>query len=159
MAEGRNLSAGLLLFRRPRGRLEVLLAHPGGPFWRGRDLGAWTIPKGLVAPGEELLAAARREFEEETGIRPQEPFLPLGSVRQKAGKVIHAWAWEGDADASAIVSNTATVEWPRGSGRSITYPEVDRCAWFDPPTARTRLNPAQAELIDRLQAVLAGSVG
>jgi predicted NUDIX family NTP pyrophosphohydrolase len=159
MAEGRNLSAGLLLFRRPRGRLEVLLAHPGGPFWRGRDLGAWTIPKGLVAPGEELLAAARREFEEETGIRPQEPFLPLGSVRQKAGKVIHAWAWEGDADASAIVSNTATVEWPRGSGRSITYPEVDRCAWFDPPTARTRLNPAQAELIDRLQAVVAGSVG
>ncbi len=159
MAEGRNLSAGLLLFRRPRGRLEVLLAHPGGPFWRGRDLGAWTIPKGLVAAGEELLAAARREFEEETGIRPQEPFLPLGSVRQKAGKVIHAWAWEGDADASAIVSNTATVEWPRGSGRSITYPEVDRCAWFDPPTARTRLNPAQAELIDRLQAVVAGSVG
>jgi predicted NUDIX family NTP pyrophosphohydrolase len=112
-----------------------------------------------VAAGEELLAAARREFEEETGIRPQEPFLPLGSVRQKAGKVIHAWAWEGDADASAIVSNTATVEWPRGSGRSITYPEVDRCAWFDPPTARTRLNPAQAELIDRLQAVVAGSVG
>jgi predicted NUDIX family NTP pyrophosphohydrolase len=159
MAEGRNLSAGLLLFRRPRGRLEVLLAHPGGPFWRGRDLGAWTIPKGLVAAGEELLAAARREFEEETGIRPQEPFLPLGSVRQKAGKVIHAWAWEGDADASAIVSNTATVEWPRGSGRSITYPEVDRCAWFDPPTARTRLNPAQAELIDRWQAVVAGSVG
>jgi predicted NUDIX family NTP pyrophosphohydrolase len=159
MADGRNLSAGLLLFRRPQGRLEVFLAHPGGPFWRGRDLGAWTIPKGLVAPGEELLAAARREFEEETGIRPREPFMPLGSVRQKAGKVIHAWAWEGDADASAIVSNTASVEWPRGSGRSITYPEVDRCAWFDPPTARTRLNPAQAELIDRLQGALAGSVG
>jgi predicted NUDIX family NTP pyrophosphohydrolase len=159
MADGRNLSAGLLLFRRPQGRLEVFLAHPGGPFWRGRDLGAWTIPKGLVAPGEELLAAARREFEEETGIRSREPFMPLGSVRQKAGKVIHAWAWEGDADASAIVSNTASVEWPRGSGRSITYPEVDRCAWFDPPTARTRLNPAQAELIDRLQGALAGSVG
>jgi predicted NUDIX family NTP pyrophosphohydrolase len=159
MAEGRNLSAGLLLFRRPHGRLEVFLAHPGGPFWRGRDLGAWTIPKGLVAPGEELLAAARREFEEETGIRPLEPFMPLGSIRQKAGKVIHAWAWEGDADASGIVSNTASVEWPRGSGRSITYPEVDRCAWFDPPTARTRLNPAQAELVDRLQALLAGSVG
>ncbi len=155
MAGSRNVSAGLLLFRRPAGGLELFLAHPGGPFWRGRDLGAWTIPKGLVAAGEELLAAARREFEEETGIVPREPFLPLGSVRQKAGKVIHAWAWEGDADPAAIVSNTARHEWPRGSGRWLTFPEVDRCAWFEPGAARERLNPAQAELIDRLAAALA----
>jgi predicted NUDIX family NTP pyrophosphohydrolase len=154
MADGRNLSAGLLLFSRPRGTLEVFLAHPGGPFWRGRDLGAWTIPKGLVAAGEELLAAARREFQEETGIAPREPFLPLGSVRQKAGKLIHAWAWEGDADPAAIVSNTTSIEWPRGSGRSITYPEVDRCAWFEPGAARAKLNPAQAELIGRLEVTL-----
>ncbi len=154
MGESRTLSAGMLLFRRPRGELELFLAHPGGPFWRTRDLGAWTIPKGLVVPGEELLAAARREFEEETGIVPREPFLPLGSVRQKAGKVIHAWAWEGDADPAAIVSNTASTEWPRGSGRSMTYPEVDRCAWFSPDAARAKLNPAQAELIDRLEAAL-----
>jgi predicted NUDIX family NTP pyrophosphohydrolase len=155
VAAGRNVSAGLLLFRRPQGGLEVFLAHPGGPFWRSRDLGAWTIPKGLVAPGEELIDAARREFQEETGIVPREPFLPLGSVRQKAGKVIHAWAWEGDADPAAIVSNSASCEWPRGSGRRLTYPEVDRCAWFEPGAARDRLNPAQAELIDRLRAALA----
>jgi predicted NUDIX family NTP pyrophosphohydrolase len=155
MAENRNLSAGLLLFRRPAGALELFLAHPGGPFWRGRDVGAWTIPKGLVAPGEELLAAARREFEEETGIVAREPFIALGSVRQKAGKVIHAWAWEGDADAAVIVSNTTQYEWPRGSGRWTTFPEVDRCAWFSPDAARTRLNPAQAELIDRLEGALA----
>jgi predicted NUDIX family NTP pyrophosphohydrolase len=156
MAENRNVSAGLLLFRRPAGALELFLAHPGGPFWRGRELGAWTIPKGLVAQGEELLAAARREFEEETGIVPREPFIPLGSVRQKAGKVIHAWAWEGDADPTAITSNTTRYEWPRGSGRWITFPEVDRCAWFSPDSARTRLNPAQAELIGRLEAALVG---
>ena len=155
MADNRNLSAGLLLYRRPHGGLEVFLAHPGGPFWRGRDLGAWTIPKGLVTPGEGLLDAARREFEEETGITPREPFLPLGSIRQKAGKVIHAWAWEGDADPATIVSNTTSTEWPRGSGRSLTYPEVDRCAWFEPGSARAKLNPAQAELIDRLEAALA----
>jgi predicted NUDIX family NTP pyrophosphohydrolase len=154
MADGRNLSAGLLLYRRPQGGLEVFLAHPGGPFWRGRDLGAWTIPKGLVTAGEELIDAARREFEEETGIAPREPFLPLGSIRQKAGKVIHAWAWEGNADPAAIVSNTTSCEWPRGSGRMLTYPEVDRCAWFEPNAARAKLNPAQAELIDRLEAAL-----
>jgi predicted NUDIX family NTP pyrophosphohydrolase len=157
MAENRNVSAGLLLFRRPARGLELFLAHPGGPFWRGRDLGAWTIPKGLVAPGEELLDAARREFAEETGITPREPFMPLGSVRQKAGKVIHAWAWEGDADPATIVSNTTKYEWPRGSGRWVDFPEVGRCAWFSPDAARSRLNPAQAELIDRLQAALASA--
>ena len=149
------MSAGLLLFRRGNG-LEVFLAHPGGPFWRDRDAGAWTIPKGIVNEGEELLAAARREFEEETGLRPSGPFLPLGSVRQKAGKVVHAWAWEGDAEADRITSNSARTEWPPGSGRWITYPEVDRCAWFAPAAARARINPAQAELIERLEQLLAG---
>ena len=151
-----NVSAGLLLFRRPDGELALFLAHPGGPFWRDRDAGAWTIPKGIVNPGEALLDAACREFEEETGIQAAGPFLPLGSVRQKAGKVVHAWAWEGDADPDRVTSNSARTEWPPGSGRWITYPEVDRCAWFEARTARVRINPAQAELIDRLEAVLGG---
>ncbi len=154
MSQRNNVSAGLLLFRRPAGALELFLAHPGGPFWKGRDAGAWTIPKGLVNAGEELLDAARREFEEETGIRPAGPFVPLGSVRQKAGKVVHAWAWEGDADPAAVTSNTTRSQWPPGSGKWISYPEVDRCAWFAPADARIRLNPAQAELIDRLDAAL-----
>jgi predicted NUDIX family NTP pyrophosphohydrolase len=149
-----NLSAGLLLFRRGEAGLAVFLAHPGGPFWRNRDAGAWTIPKGVVNEGETLLEAACREFEEETGVHPRGPFLPLGSVRQKAGKVVHAWAWEGDADPAGVTSNSTRVEWPPGSGRWIAYPEVDRCAWFDPAAARVRINPAQAELIDRLQRLL-----
>lgn len=153
-----NVSAGLLLFRRPDGELTLFLAHPGGPFWRDRDAGAWTIPKGIVNPGEALLDAACREFEEETGIQAAGPFLPLGSVRQKAGKVVHAWAWEGDADPDRVTSNSARTEWPPGSGRWITYPEVDRCAWFEARTARVRINPAQAELIDRLEAVLGGEL-
>jgi len=147
-------SAGLLLFRRTSGTLELFLAHPGGPFWQGREAGAWTIPKGLAELEEDLLAAACREFEEETGVKPLGPFIPLGSVRQKAGKVIHAWGWEGDADPSAVTSNSMKTEWPRGSGRWLTFPEVDRCAWFRPNEARERLNPAQAELIDRLEALL-----
>jgi predicted NUDIX family NTP pyrophosphohydrolase len=150
-----RISAGLLLFRRGPGGLELFLAHPGGPFWKERDTGAWSIPKGLVEDGEDPLAAARREFEEETGIVPQGPFLPLGSVRQKAGKLVHAWAWEGDADPAAIVSNTTRTEWPRGSGRWLTFPEVDRCAWFDPGTAREKINAAQSELIERLETELA----
>ena len=150
-----NVSAGLLLFRRAGDAIEVFLAHPGGPFWRDRDTGAWTIPKGVVEEGEDLLDAARREFQEETSIPPVGPFLPLGSVRQKAGKLIHAWAWEGDADPASIASNTMRTEWPRGSGRWIEFPEVDRCAWFDPGTAKQKMNPAQAELVDRLQAALA----
>jgi predicted NUDIX family NTP pyrophosphohydrolase len=143
-----------LLFRRIRGRLEVFLAHPGGPFWKGRDAGAWTIPKGLAEPGEDLLAAACREFEEETGLHPKGPFLSLGAIRQKAGKVVHAWAWEGDADPDRVTSNTMTAEWPRGSGRWLTFPEVDRCAWFTAEAAREKLNPAQSELLDRLEATL-----
>jgi predicted NUDIX family NTP pyrophosphohydrolase len=147
-------SAGLLLFRRRGGRLELFLAHPGGPFWANRDAGAWTIPKGVVETGEDGLATAVREFEEETGIRPSGPFVSLGTVRQKAGKLIEAWAWEGEADECAVASNTVTIEWPRGSGRRMTIPEVDRCGWFDPAAAREKLNPAQAELVDRLEAAL-----
>jgi len=147
-------SAGLLLFRITADGLQLFTAHPGGPFWKDRDAGAWTLPKGVVAEGEELLAAARREFEEETGIVPREPFLPLGSVRQKSGKTVHAWAWEGEADAASISSNTTTSEWPRGSGRFLTFPEVDRCAWFDPELARRKLNPAQAEFVVRLEMLL-----
>jgi predicted NUDIX family NTP pyrophosphohydrolase len=147
-------SAGLLLFRRCPSGLELFLAHPGGPFWQHRDLGAWTIPKGLTEEGEDPLAAACREFQEETGFQPRGPFIPLGSVRQKAGKVVHAWAWEGDADPDAVSSNTMRTEWPRGSGRWLTFPEVDRCAWFEAKTAREKINPAQAEFIDRLEAEL-----
>ncbi|MDP9348385.1 MAG: NUDIX domain-containing protein [Gemmatimonadota bacterium] len=153
-----NVSAGLLLFRRGAGGLELWLAHPGGPFWEKRDAGAWTLPKGVVEEGEDPLACAIREFEEETGIRPLGDYLPLGSIRQKAGKTVHAWAWEGDADPDVVRSNHMRAEWPRGSGRWISFPEVDRCAWFDPATAREKINPAQAELIDRLEALLAGPV-
>lgn len=149
-----NISAGLLLFRRNAGELEVFIAHPGGPFWKDRDAGAWTIPKGIVEAGEDLLEAARREFEEETSIPPVGPFIPLGSIRQKAGKTIHAWAWEGDADPARIASNTMRTEWPRGSGRWIEFPEVDRCAWVGVATAKAKMNPAQAELVDRLEAAL-----
>jgi predicted NUDIX family NTP pyrophosphohydrolase len=152
-----QVSAGLLLFRRRGNSLEIFLAHPGGPFWKNRDEGAWTIPKGLADEGEDLLAAARREFEEETGIRAQEPFLPLGSVKQKAGKVVHAWAFEGDVDPAAIKSNMTQVEMPRGSGRWITVPEIDRCQWFDLATAAVKINPAQAAFIDRLKAALESS--
>ncbi len=156
MPKRANVSAGVLLFRRAAGRLELFLAHPGGPFWAGRDAGAWTIPKGVVHDGEDILAAARREFGEETGVELAGPFVALGSVRQKAGKVVHAWACEGDADAERTTSNTMRTEWPRGSGRWFTFPEVDQCAWFDAEAARVKINPAQAAFVERLEGVLAG---
>jgi predicted NUDIX family NTP pyrophosphohydrolase len=147
-------SAGLLLFRRKNGQLEVFLAHPGGPFWKNRDAGAWSIPKGLIDEGEDPLDAARREFQEETGVTPKGPFIALGSVRQKAGKLIHAWAWEGDADPALVESNVTRLEYPKGSGRWLTFPEVDRCEWFVPAVAREKINPAQAELIERLEKMV-----
>jgi len=153
----RNASAGLLLFKRSGGALRVFLAHPGGPFWRKQDEHAWTIPKGLIEPGEDPLDAAQREFREETGIDPSGPFIPLGSIRQRSGKTVHAWAWEGEADPGAVTSNQGRTEWPRGSGRWIDYPEIDRCDWFDPDEARRRLIAAQGELVDRLEATLASS--
>jgi len=150
-------SAGLLLYRRAPGGVEFFLAHPGGPFWQRRDDGAWTVPKGEVGEGEDLLDAARREFVEETGIEPVPPFLALGSVRQKSGKVVHAWAWEGDADPATIRSNSASVEWPRGSGRTVTFPEIDRCGWFGEHDARRKLLEAQRPFVDRLLVHLAES--
>jgi predicted NUDIX family NTP pyrophosphohydrolase len=144
-------SAGILLFRRGTAGLEVFLAHPGGPFWVKRDAGAWTIPKGVVTEGEELLVAARRELREETGLAPEGPFIALGFIKQKSGKTVHAWACEGDADPSAITSNDTQAEWPRGSGRVITFPEVDRCEWFSLGEAERRINPAQVALLERLR--------
>jgi predicted NUDIX family NTP pyrophosphohydrolase len=148
-------SAGLLLYRQAPSSLEFFLAHPGGPFWERRDDGAWTVPKGEVGEGEDLLDAARREFSEETGITPSPPFHALGSVRQKSGKVVHAWAWAGDADPLQVRSNSTEMEWPRGSGRTIRFPEVDRCAWFAEPEARRKLHEAQRPFIDRLLVHLA----
>jgi predicted NUDIX family NTP pyrophosphohydrolase len=138
------------MVRRSGGGIEILLAHPGGPFFRNRDDGAWTIPKGLVNPGEDLLAAACREFEEETGVPVRDAtFAPLGSVRQKAGKLVHAWAFAGDCDPAALRSNTFEIEWPRRSGRLQVFPEIDRAAFFGPDTARRKILPAQEPFIDR----------
>jgi predicted NUDIX family NTP pyrophosphohydrolase len=145
-----------LLYRGRGAALEVFLAHPGGPFWKNKDAGVWTIPKGLLNAEEEPLAAACREFAEETGIVPQGPFLPLGTIRQKAGKLVHAWAWEGDADPAAIKSNFCSLQFPPGSGKWISIPEVDRCGWFALPQAREKINPAQVELLERLLATLSG---
>jgi predicted NUDIX family NTP pyrophosphohydrolase len=143
-------SAGLLMYRRRGDALEVLLVHPGGPFWKKRDLGAWSIPKGEIGEGEEPLAVARREFEEETGARPEGDFLELEPVKQKGGKVVRAWAVEGDLDPEAIESNTFTIEWPPGSGKMADFPEVDRAIWFTVEEARDKINPAQVALIDQL---------
>jgi predicted NUDIX family NTP pyrophosphohydrolase len=159
MAKQKAVSAGLLLFRRTAGQLELFLAHPGGPFWTNKDVGAWSIPKGVVEADEDLLTAARREFREETGFSVDGPFVPLGSVQQKSGKQIHAWACEGNVDASKATSNKTTVEWPPKSGRRIEIPEVDRCEWVTPEEARTKLNPAQVAFIDRLEAHLAAASG
>jgi predicted NUDIX family NTP pyrophosphohydrolase len=146
-------SAGILLFRRGGGGIEVLLVHPGGPFWTRKDAGAWSLPKGAVDAGEDPLAAARREFGEELGTPPPagEP-LSLGEVRQRSGKVVQAWALEGDLDAGAIRSNTFEMEWPPRSGARQKFPEVDRAVWFAPDEARRRLLPAQAPFLDRLLA-------
>lgn len=149
-------SAGLLLYRTGASGLEVLLVHPGGPFWQRRDLGAWSIPKGEPIEGESLLEAARREVAEETGFAvPEGPAIDLGHVRQKGGKEVHAWAVQADLDPAALRSNTFELEWPRGSGRRRTFPEIDAAAWFDPAEARRRILPAQAALLDRLEAALA----
>lgn len=145
-------SAGILLYRR-NPALEVLLVHPGGPFWAKKDLGAWSIPKGEHDAAEEALACALREFEEETGTRPAAGDLAdLGTVKQKSGKVVQAWALEGDLDAAAIRSNTFELEWPPRSGRVREFPEIDRAEWFGADEARERINPAQAAFLERLQA-------
>lgn len=149
-----RLSAGLLMYRVRGGQLQVLLAHPGGPFYRKKDDGVWTVPKGEPEPNEDLLAAAQREFSEETGLRASGPFIPLTPVRQKGGKTVHAWAFQGDCDPAAIVSNTFTMEWPPRSGQTATFPEVDRADFFDVETAKRKVKPAQAALIDELVRVV-----
>ena len=147
-------SAGLLMFRRPSGVIEVLLAHPGGPFWAARDRGAWTIPKGGRDSGESRLDAAIREFREETGFTPAGAWLALGSVRQPGGKIVHAWAFEGDCDPAQVASVTTTTEWPPRTGRMIEIPEIDRVAFFTTADGRRAINVAQIELIDRLERLL-----
>jgi predicted NUDIX family NTP pyrophosphohydrolase len=147
------LSAGLLLYRTREGIREVLLAHPGGPFWARRDDGAWSIPKGEVDEGEDPYAAARREFAEELGaVPPDGDPLPLGEVRLKSRKRVIAWALEGDFEPDQLVSMTFEMEWPPRSGRTATYPEVDRAAWFDLETARVKLNAGQVPLLDALES-------
>lgn len=144
-------SAGILLFRRGAGRLEVLIAHMGGPFWAAKDAAAWSVPKGELDPGEEPLAAARREFAEELGLPvPAGDPLPLGEVRQRGGKVVTVWAVEGDLDPADVVPGTFEMEWPPRSGRRALFPEVDRVEWCDLDTARDRLVAGQRPFLDRL---------
>jgi len=145
----------LLLYRQPQGKLEVLLVHPGGPFWQKRDDGAWSIPKGEVAENEVGMDAARREFQEELGeAAPDGDLTALGAVRQTGGKIVHAWASRGDLDVTRSTSNTFVIEWPPRSGKMQEFPEVDRAAWYDPDTARRKLVSAQRAFIDRLEELL-----
>jgi predicted NUDIX family NTP pyrophosphohydrolase len=148
-------SAGLLMFRRNRGALEVLLVHPGGPFFANKDDGAWTIPKGEARPDEDLLTRAQREFEEELGIKPGGRWIALGSVKQKGGKIVHAWAFEGDlSDSFQPKSNTFGMEWPPHSGKFQKFPEIDRAEFFTEEIARRKINPAQAVFLNRLRESL-----
>lgn len=147
-------SAGLLMYRRRNGVLQVLLVHPGGPFWAKKDAGAWSIPKGEFSGDENALMAARREFEEETGFLPAGRFVPLTPIKQPSGKVIYAWALEGDLDATAIRSNTFTMEWPPQSGNHQEFPEVDRAAWFTIEAAKEKIIRGQVDFIDELQRII-----
>ena len=147
----RKQAAGLLLFRRVVGALEVLLVHPGGPLWARKDEGAWSIPKGEVEPDEDALAAARREVEEETGARPSGTFIALSPVRQTGGKIVHVWAIESDFDPASLKSNLFEMEWPPKSGNRRSFPEVDRAAWFDLETAGRKILPSQAVVLQHLQ--------
>ena len=149
-------SAGLLVYRRGDGGIEVLLVHPGGPYWAKRDDGAWSLPKGEFDPGEDPLEVAVREFAEEIGSEPPDPAdaVSLGALRQPSGKVVSAWALEGDLDVTEIRSNTFEMEWPPRSGRNQGFPEVDRAGWFDLPAARRKLLPGQVGFLDRLEELL-----
>ena len=157
-----SLSAGILLFRRRNGATEVLLAHPGGPYWRQQDFASWSVPKGIAEADEALEAVAAREFGEETGfaldavaLDPSRPGIDLGEVTLKSGKVVRAWAVEGDLDAERSTSNEIEIEWPPRTGRRLMIPEVDRVAWFALSEARRRAHPAQAAFVDRLETQLA----
>jgi predicted NUDIX family NTP pyrophosphohydrolase len=145
-----TMSAGILMYRQSDAGIVVLLVHPGGPFWRNRDLGAWSIPKGELEDGEDPEAAARREFAEELGIEATGPLRPLGQVRQRGGKIVQAYALEGTLDVSTVRSNEITIEWPPRSGRTIYVPEIDRAAWFALPLARSKILASQRPFLDRL---------
>ena len=149
-----KISAGILLYRIRQGAIEVLLVHPGGPFFRSKDDGAWSIPKGESDGDDDLLAVARREFEEETGQTPSGPFIALEPIKQKGGKVVHAWACQGDCDPAQIKSNTFSLEWPPKSGRTQEFPEIDRAEFFGLAEAKRKINPAQAALLEQLAALL-----
>ena len=149
-----KISAGILLYRIREDKLEVLLVHPGGPLFRNKDAGAWSIPKGETDGDEDLLAVARRELAEETGLTPAGPFAALKPIKQKGGKMVHAWATAGDCDPTQLTSNTFTLEWPLRSGRMHEFPEVDRAEFFDLATAKEKINPAQAAMLEELAASL-----
>lgn len=149
-----RLSAGLLMYRIKDGAIQVLLAHPGGPYFAKKDDESWSIPKGESGPDEDLFLTAQREFEEETGLKPTGPFVPLQPVKQKGGKIVHAWAFEGDCDPTPIHSNTFTMEWPPRSGQQQTFPEIDRAEFFDLATARRKVKAAQVGLIDELETIV-----
>jgi predicted NUDIX family NTP pyrophosphohydrolase len=154
MARKAEISAGILVYRETNGALEVLLAHPGGPFWARKDAGAWTIPKGLSETGADLLATAQREFTEETGFLAEGPFVPLAPVRQTSGKIVHAFVCRGDFDPAKLISNMFEIEWPPRSGRRREFPEVDRAAWFDLTTARDKLIAYQRPFLIELERKL-----
>jgi len=148
-------SAGLLLYRKVRGSVEVFLVHPGGPFWAKKDDGAWSIPKGEFDEGEEPLDAAKREFREETGLVAEGEFQPLKPARQRSGKIVYAWAVHLDLNAAAVTSNTFSMEWPRGSGRMQEFPEIDRADWFNIDLARRKILKGQLGLLDQLEQAMA----
>ncbi len=150
-------SAGILLYKLVDGEPRVLLVHPGGPYWAQKDAGAWTIPKGECEKSEEPLAAAIREFGEETGMQPEGEFQPLGEIVQKSGKVVTAWACAGDFDTGKLASNFCEMEWPRRSGKRLSIPEVDRAEWFTLDEAQAKMNPAQTPFLGRLAAILAAA--
>jgi len=149
-----KLSGGILMFRRCEQVVEFFLVHPGGPFWQKKDVGAWSIPKGEYDPGEDSFEAAKREFEEETGMKAQGTFLPLGEIKQPGGKIISVWAVEGDCSADTISSNTFSIEWPPKSGRKKEFPEIDRAAWFRLEEARVRIVKGQVGFLERLMSQL-----
>jgi predicted NUDIX family NTP pyrophosphohydrolase len=155
MTKSSKRSAGLLMYRKREGQLEVFLVHPGGPLWARKNEGAWTIPKGEYEAGEEPLAAAQREFHEETGFTASGHFIELGSVRQKSGKVVVAWAFQGDCDPAQLVSNTCAIEWPPHSGKQIEIPEVDRGQWYELTEAHKSIREEQSRFLDALLERLA----
>jgi predicted NUDIX family NTP pyrophosphohydrolase len=149
-----KISAGLLMYRIRDGRLEVFLVHPGGPFWRNKDAAAWSIPKGEIDPNEDFLSAAKREFQEETGIKAEGTFFPLGNTKLKSGKVVHAWSFEGNCNPATIQSNTVKIEWPPKSGKLQEIPEVDKAAFWPLAEAKVKINPAQIKFLETLEALI-----